>query len=479
MKLAQVSSSHVHAVVGTTFVSALSWLMSGYCHVSIAGIVGAIDANYVAPRGLHPYAADLLLGVTICATLGGTVLGAICARRLADRFGRRRTLIGAGILFLISALGSAYPESGVVPAGGLGANALWPFLFYRLLGGMAASLACGVAPMHVSEFAPSAVRGQLAAYQQIAIGGGICTALFVNWGIAIQGDDAWLLSMGWRFMMVSLGVPALAFLWLSCALPESPRWLISRGRETEARQILSRSAGPAEVEGLMRDLATAPAPAPSPPLMSFGVRVVVLGITLNVLQQFVGLTAISYYGPTILQRLGFHTDGALLGVLVARSLNLLATIAVVLLVDRVGRRPLLICGALLMGIALTVLGACLQGGDHAQLGFIAMCCYLVGFGISFGPIVWVLLAELFPAPIRPQAAQLALGAQWTANFLVAATFPLLFGAAWQGLPFWLYTAFCLLAVVVVVRFVPETAGVPNDRMGNYWRRKAGIRAVPG
>jgi SP family xylose:H+ symportor-like MFS transporter len=471
MKHAVVSTSHLQAIVGTTFVSALGWLMSGYCHLSISGLVGAIDHNYIAPRALHPVMANLLLGVTVCATLGGTIVGAMVARRAADRFGRRRTLTGAAVLFVVSALGSAFPESGLAP-GSLGPDALWPFIFYRVLGGMGASIAAAVAPLHVSEFAPTAVRGQLASYQQIAIGGGICMALLVNWGIAVQGDDAWLLRTGWRFMMVSLAVPALAFLWLSLTLPESPRWLISRGRHAEARKVLSRSADSREVDRMIEELSAPGVVVPRTPVLSFGLKVVMLGITLNLLQQLIGLTAISYFGPTILERLGYHSDSAMLGALIARALNLLATIAVVLLVDRVGRKPLLIAGALIMGPALVVLGWCLQTGEHAALGLAAMCCYLIGLGISFGPIVWVLLAEMFPAPVRAEASELAVKSQWAANGLVAVTFPVLFVATDPSLPFFIYAGFAVLAVIVVARCVPETAGVRNESMSRYWRARA-------
>ncbi len=228
----------------------------------------------------------------------------------------------------------------------MGPDAIWPFIFYRVIGGVAVGLASVIAPMYVAEFAPSAVRGQLGAYQQIAIAGGIAIVLFVNWGIALQGDDVWVLNTGWRYMMVSLAVPALAFFWLSFTVPETPSWLVKHGRIEEARRALSRSADPEEVNVMLEDLAKANGvQEKQAPLLAFGERVVFVGVALSLLQQLMGLNAISYYGPQILQRMGFHMDAAFLGVLVARSLNLLATMIVVLIVDRVGRKPLLIFGA--------------------------------------------------------------------------------------------------------------------------------------
>jgi MFS transporter, SP family, xylose:H+ symportor len=478
MKHAKVTTSHIRAVTGTTFVSTLSWLIGGYYTAQVTGVVDALDHNFIAPRGLPETAANLLLGFTVCSALAGTIFGALIARRAAELLGRKRSMIIAAILFLVSAFGSAFPELALAE-GSAGSDALWLFIFYRVLGGVAMGLASLVAPMHVSEFAPSALRGQLGAYQQIAIAGGIVIVLFVSWGIALQGDDVWVLESGWRYMMLSLAVPAFALLWLSFAVPESPSWLVKRGRIEEARRELSRSADPEELRSMLEDLSqgTRHEP-PAVPLMSFGARVVLVGIALNVLQQLVGLTALSFYGPQILQRMGYHMDSAMLGVLVARSLNFLATMVVVLIVDRVGRKPLLIVGALVMGLSLMAIGSVFQLHGSSNLGLIAVCCYLIGLGISFGPIVWIMLSEMYPAPIRAQATSISVTAQWGANFLVAASFPLLFrdstlsAATNGGFAFWIYGGFAMLAALVVLRFVPETKGIDSERLGAFWRRQA-------
>jgi SP family xylose:H+ symportor-like MFS transporter len=475
MKNAKVTTSHIQAVTGTTFVSTLSSLLFGYCTAVICGVVDAIDYNFIAPRGMHAAAANLLLGFTVCAALLGTIIGALCARRAAEMLGRKRPMIIAAVLFLASALGSAFPEFGFAPLGGLGPEAIWPFIVYRVIGGVAVGLASVIAPMYVSEFAPSAVRGQLGAYQQIAIAGGIAIVLFVNWGIALQGDDTWVLETGWRYMMVSLAVPALAFFWLSFTVPESPSWLVRHGRLEEARRALSRSADPDEVSVMLEDLAAGTQDVKSAPLMSFGARVVYIGVALSVLQQLMGLNAISYYGPLILQRMGYHMDAAFLGVLVARGMNLLATMSVVLVVDRVGRKPLLVAGALIMGAAMLVIGSLFESGHAGATGLVAVCCYLAGLGMSFGPIIWILMSEIFPAPIRAQAMSIAIAAQWGANFLVSASFPVF---PHGGFAFFVYGAFGLLAAFVVLRYVPETKGLDVESMGAFWRRQAGTSPVP-
>jgi len=479
MKVAKVSTSHIQAVTGTTFVSTLSSLLFGYCTAVIAGVVGAIDHNFIAPRGMHETAANALLGLTVCAALGGTILGALVARRTAELLGRKKPMILASVLFLVSALGSAFPETGLAPIGGMGPDAIWPFIVYRVIGGVAVGLASVIAPMYVAEFAPRAVRGQLGAYQQIAIAGGIAIVLFVNWGIALQGDDVWVLNTGWRYMMASLAVPALAFFWLSFSVPESPSWLVKHGRVEAARRMLSMSAEPDEVNAMLDDLAKASeVPVKPAPLLAFGLRVVMIGIALSLLQQLMGLNAISYYGPQILERMGFHMDAAFLGVLIARSLNLLATMIIVLIVDRVGRKPLLIVGALIMGFSMLAMGALFENDNTGAYGLVAMCCYMIGLGMSFGPIVWILMSEIFPAPIRGQAMSVAIAAQWSANFLVSFTFPVMFGNsglngfAHGGFAFWIYGAFGLLAAFVVMRFVPETKGVDGDQVAALWRRES-------
>src|SRR5688572_23428248 len=269
MKIAKVSTSHIQAVTGTTFVATLSSLLFGYATAVISGAVEALDHNFIEPLGLGGHTADMLLGLTVASALIGTIMGALVAGRTADFLGRKRSMLFASVLFLLSAMGSAFPEFGFAPVGTVSAEFIGPFIGYRMIGGVAVGIASMIAPMYVSEFAPSAVRGQLGAYQQIAIVGGMVIAYFVNWGITLQGDDAWVLQTGWRYMMVSLTVPALAFFWLSFSVPESPKWLVRTGRIEQARRALRRSAEPEEVEDMLADFAS-DAKNTTAPLFSFG-----------------------------------------------------------------------------------------------------------------------------------------------------------------------------------------------------------------
>jgi MFS transporter, SP family, xylose:H+ symportor len=479
MKLAKVTTSHIQAVTGTTFVATLSSLLFGYATAVISGVVGAINVNFIEPRGLSDTTAQALLGLTVCSALIGTIIGALAARPMASLLGRKRPMILASILFVVSAIGSAYPEIGIAPVGDMGAAAIWPFNFYRLLGGVAVGLASMIAPMYVGEFAPSAVRGQLGAYQQIAIIGGMTIAYCVNWGISLQGNDIWVLSTGWRWMMLALAVPALAFFYLSFSVPESPSWLMKKGRLDEARKVLSSSADAEEIRVAVAGLSAETVEEKHVPLFSFGVRVVLVGVALSVFQQLVGINTVLYYGPEILAKMGYHKDASYLGIVVACMVSLLATMVVVLIVDKVGRKPLLILGAIIMGVSMLMLGSLFHTQNTGMWGLAAVCLYLVGFAVSFGPMVWIMLTEMYPAPIRGQAMSIAVASQWIANLLVSGTFPLLLGNAglndaWHhGFPFWLYGALGILAAFVVYRHVPETRGVDSEMLAALWRREDG------
>ena len=477
MKLAKVSTSHIQAVTGTTFVATLSSLLFGYATAVISGAVGAIEHNFIAPRELSNTAANALLGLTVCSALLGTIIGALIARPTAALLGRKRPMILAAILFLVSAVGSAYPEIGVAKIGGTGAEAIWAFNLYRMIGGIAVGVASMIAPTYVGEFAPSAVRGQLGAYQQIAIIGGMTIAYFVNWGIALQGDDNWVLETGWRWMMLSLSIPAMAFFYLSFSVPESPSWLVKTGRIEQARKLLARSADPGEVRDMLEDLAASSPEEKPAPLFAFGARVVLVGIALSVFQQLVGINTVLYYGPEIFAKMGYHMDAAFLGTLVACMVNFMATMVVVLIVDKVGRKPLLIIGGIIMGLSMLALGSLFHSQQAGAFGLAALCLYLAGFAISFGPIVWIMMTEIYPAPIRGQAMSLAVASQWIANLVVSGTFPLLLGndtlnEAWNhGFPFWLYGSFGIIAAFIMLRYVPETRGVDSDQLTALWRRE--------
>lgn len=213
------------------------------------------------------------------------------------------------------------------------------------------------------------------------------------------------------------------------------------------------------------------------PLFTYGKRVVCVGIALSVFQQLVGINAVSYYGPSIFAEMGYHMNASFLAMVIASMVNFMVTMFVVLVVDKVGRKPLLIVGGLISGLSMLWLGSAFHADQAAFAGLAATCSFMVGFALSFGPIVWIMMTEIFPAPIRGQAMSVAVASQWMANLLVSASFPMLMGnewlnAAWNhGFAFWLYGAFAILAAFVVVRYVPETRGVDADQLVALWRRE--------
>jgi SP family xylose:H+ symportor-like MFS transporter len=271
----------------------------------------------------------------------------------------------------------------------------------------------------------------------------------------------------------------MAFFYLSFSVPESPIWLVKKGHIEKALKHFRGSTEMEEVQAIICDLAATGAGEndKATPMLAYGKRVVMCGIALCVFQQIVGINTVLYYGPTIFETMGYHTDAAYLCTLIACMVNLMSTMVVVLVVDKVGRKPLLILGGLIMGLSMIVLGVLFHANNTGVMALIAICAFLAGFAVSFGPIVWIMLTEIYPAPIKEKAMSFAVAAQWIANLLVSATFPMLLGsdslnAAWNhGFAFWLYGACGIAAAFVVMRFVPETRGVDSDALAALWRRE--------
>ena len=450
----------------------LGGLLFGYDTAVISGAISAIDANFIAPRGLPANAADALSGFAISSALIGTVIGAAIAGALATQFGRRPSLLIAAVLFFLSALGAAVPEIGLGPIGGMGVHALTPFAIYRILGGVGVGIASMISPLYIAEIAPAAQRGRLVAWQQIAIIGGMLIIYFVNWAIARQGDEAWLISTGWRFMFASGAIPAAAFFGLLFLVPESPRWLVQHGDAAEATAVLDRLGinRPGLIEEIRESLIE-----PRQPLLTYGVPLIIVGVLLSVFQQFVGINAVLYYAPEIFKNVGANTDTAMLQTIIVGAANFTFTLIAMMTVDRWGRKPLMIAGALVMAASMLALGAFFYWRQTGIGALIAMSAYIAGFALSWGPVVWILLAEIFPNSIKGQAMAIAVTAQWISNFAVSTSFKVLNGDPWltahfnHGFAYWLYGIMSLLAALFVWRMLPETKGRKLEEMGLLWK----------
>jgi SP family xylose:H+ symportor-like MFS transporter len=463
-------------VRGLAFVAALGGLLFGYDTAVISGAVGAIDYNFITPRGLPETAANSLSGWAISCALLGCVIGAALAGPMSQKLGRRGGLLVSAILFIISSIGSSYPEFGFLWIGGNGPEALTAFILYRILAGVAIGVASMLSPLYIAEIAPPRQRGQLVTYQQVAIVSGMTLVYFVNWFIAGQGDDQWVLTTGWRHMLTSASIPAALFFVLLLLVPETPRWLVMKGRMEEAKSVLARLSNETEARVVLNEIDESLRER-SGRLFAFGALVVFVGIMLSIFQQFVGINAVLYYAPLMFQNMGSSTDSALLQTVIVSIANIVFTLIALVTVDRWGRKPLLILGGLMMAAAMLTLGFLFNSHNVGTVALIAVMAYIAGFALSWGPVVWVLLAEIFPNSIKAKAMALAVAMQWIANLFVSWSFKVLDGNSAlnamfnHGFAYWIYGVMSILAALFVWRFVPETKGQSLEAIQHLWKPK--------
>lgn len=464
-------------VTGLTLVATLGGLLFGYDTAVISGAVGSIDANFIDQQQLSETAKNSLSGFTVSSALVGCFIGALIAGVLCNRIGRKGGLLVAAVLFLVSAIGSAVPEIGLGRIGEMGPHALVPFIVYRVLCGVGIGIASMLSPLYIAEIAPPHARGRLVSYNQMAIVLGIVLVFFVNYAIASRGTEVWLHATGWRLMLGSEALPALAFLLLLLTVPDTPRYLVMKGRTEEALGVLRRLGGDddpratlAEIEGSLV--------VRHERLFAFGALVIVVGLLLSIFQQLVGINAVLYYAPLMFKNLGASTDSAFLQTVVVGAANTVFTLVAIFTVDRLGRKPLMLIGAAAMAAAMIALGVCFYLHLLGLAPLIAIIAYIAAFALSWGPVTWVLLAEIFPNSIKGKALALAVAAQWIANLLVSWSFKVIDGNSAlnamfnHAFAYWLYGAMSILAFLFVWRFVPETKGRRLEQIQEMWGRPA-------
>lgn len=469
---------HSALVNGLALIVTLGGLLFGYDTAVISGAVNSIDYQFIAPLHLPETARDLLSGLTISSALFGCVIGASIGGWISTAFGRKRGLIVAAVLFLVSALGSAFPEAGLGSVNAMGSRALIPFNLYRVLCGIGVGIASMLSPAYIAEIAPADIRGRLVTYQQMAIVIGIGGVYFVNWAIALQGDHQWLMLWGWRWMLVSEAAPAVLFLVLLLLVPESPRWLCLKNREAEALAVLERLTDRERAERTLDEIRGSLVEHKSR-LFAFGWMVVFVGIMLSIFQQFIGINAVYYYAPVMFQNMGASTNSAFLQTVITGAANIVFTYFAMISVDKLGRKPLLFWGGIVMAASMFVLAYLFQVRDLGLPSLIAVVAYVGGFSLSWGPITWVMLAEIFPTSIKGQAMGIAVAAQWLANILVSWSFRVMDGSSYLNAAFhhsfayWLYGAMSVLASLFVWRFVPETKGHSLEEIQSMWEARSG------
>ncbi len=443
-----------------SIIAALGGLLFGYDTAVISGAIGFLRASFNLGPAETGFAAS--------SALIGCILGAAVAGPLSDRYGRKRALMLSAVLFTISAVGSAVPRT------------LVEFNVARIIGGVGVGMASMLSPLYIAEIAPPDIRGRLVSYNQFAIVTGILAVYFVNYYIAGLGNDLWNVTMGWRWMFGSETLPAVLFFFSLLAIPESPRWLVKRGEDQRALGILSRLSSPekarTEVAAIKATLAEKAESIAG--IFSPGMRIaLVIGIALAILQQITGINVFMYYAPEIFKQVGAGTDTALLQTVIVGAFNVTFTVIAIWTVDRIGRKPLLIIGASGMGLSLVGLGLAAYYTTTQAWVLIFILAYIGCFALSMGPVVWVVLSEIYPTRLRGRAMALATLLLWAANFVVSQTFPVINEDPWlvatfrHAFPFWLYAVFCAVTVVVTWLFVPETKGKTLEEIEQYWRKR--------
>ena len=453
-------------IVGITLVATLGGLLFGYDTAVISGTVNSLNAFLIIPNGLGKYA----LGSTVSSALIGCIIGGILSGFLSNRLGRKRTLLVAATLFFVSALGSGYPETLFFTYGKSSLGLMWMFNFYRIIGGIGVGLASAVCPMYIGEIAPAEIRGRLVSWNQFAIIFGMLVVYFVNWGIAKGQTEAWINATGWRFMFISEAIPAGLFGLLILFVPETPRYLCMANKEENALGVLTKIMGnKAKANQILLEIKETLIEKTKAKVFSYGKVVIIVGILLSVFQQFVGINVALYYAPVIFQSMGAAKDASMMQTVVMGMINVIFTLIAIMTVDKWGRKPLLITGSIGMAVGMFAISALAFNNIIGISTLVFIILYTGSFMMSWGPICWVLISEIFPNKIRGQAVAIAVAAQWAANYLISSTYPPMMEFS-GGLTYGFYGLMSVLSAIFVWKMVPETKGKTLEDMNKLWKK---------
>ena len=477
----QGSRSYLISIV---MVAVLGGLLFGYDTAVISGAEKGLQAFFM---GANDFVyTDFWHGFTSSSALIGCIIGSAISGLLASTWGRKRSLIFAGIMFFVSAWGSMCPETMVLAHGEPNLTLLIVFNIYRVIGGIGVGLASAVCPMYIGEIAPSNIRGMLVSWNQFAIIFGQLVVYFVNFFILGDhiapiiesigngmnqltngGEAAWAIETGWRYMFGSEMVPAGLFALLICFVPETPRYLAMNGQDEKAERILARINGAEQAKVILHDIKNT-VTEKKEKLMTYGFLCIFVGVMLSVFQQAVGINAVLYYAPRIYEAMGFNNPMML--TVFNGIVNLGFTCVAIFTVEKLGRKPLLIIGSL--GMAIGAIGVAITFGnpDLQLMCMISIMVYSASFMFSWGPICWVLIAEVFPNTIRGAAVAIAVAFQWIFNWIVSTSFVPLANSIGYWFTYGLYGVICVLAAVFVWRLVPETKGKTLEDMTRLWKK---------
>ncbi len=457
------------ALVMISSIAALGGLLFGYDTGVINGTQFYFSKYFELSAALKGWVVgSALLGCFTGASVSGVVSRAI---------GRKYSLIASALLFTVSAWGSGLPA--FLP------ESVTLLVIFRLIGGLGIGIASMNAPTYIAELAPANIRGRMVTFYQMAIVLGFFLVFLVTYFIGSGQGEAYNTNIGWRWMFWSELIPCILFFLLLFTVPRSPRWLMLKGKEEEAMKILHRIHGPATAETEMQEIRESLQQDSSIPLKDIFKKsvlpIVLIGAVFSGLQQFTGINAVLYYGADIFEKaLGFSQEDVLAQQILLAGVNVAFTILAMYTVDGWGRKPLVITGSLGMLAGFLMLGITIMTGQVGIISLIGILLFIGSFAMSMGPIVWVVLAEMFPNSIRSIAMSIAVAVQWACNYIVSQSFPVVVESPvntegiWNGsLPYFLFIGFIIIIILFTIRYIPETKGRSLEQIEKIWEEKYG------
>jgi len=449
-----------------TIVASLGGLLFGYD----TGVINGTQFYFSKYFDLD----SVMKGWLVASALVGCFWGALFAGVLSNEIGRKYSLIISAILFTLSAWGSGLPS--FIP------QETWLLVIFRMIGGVGIGIASMNAPTYIAELAPAQIRGRMVTFYQLAIVVGFFVVFLATYFIGSMGDEAYNIDQGWRYMFWSELIPCILFLILLFMVPKSPRWLMLKGRKEEAMKTLISIHGEEMAEVELKEISKTLDNTKIPISVIFTktfLPIILIGSALSILQQLTGINAVLYYGADIFEKaLGFGQEDVLAQQILLASVNLICTFIAMATVDKFGRKPLIYFGSVGMILGFLLLGVTLKTDNVGLLSLIGILVFIGSFALSMGPVVWVLLSEMFPNKIRSLAMSVAVAAQWAMNYVVSQTFPMVVessankeGTFWNGsLPYFIFIGFIFLIIIITYKFVPETKNKSLEELESIWKK---------
>lgn len=450
-------------LIGITLVATIGGLLFGYDTAVISGAEKSIQEYLIHGLGLSTF----VHGATISSALIGCIIGAVLSGTLARKFGRKKVLLFAAFLFFISALGSGFPEFLFFKRGEPTMGLLIMFNVYRIIGGVGVGLASAVCPMYIGEIAPAHLRGRLVSLNQFAIIFGMLVVYMVNRGIANGQTIEWINEIGWRNMFLSEAIPAGLFGILLFFVPESPRYLALTNNDDKALTILAKINGLEKAKQVLAEIKGS-IEQKYAHIFSYGKLVIVIGVLLSVFQQVVGINVALYYAPRIFETMGADKDASMMQTVVMGGVNVIFTILAILTVDKLGRKPLLMMGSVGMAIGMFALALFSYFEIISSATLVFIIVYTAAFMMSWGPICWVLISEIFPNNIRGKAVAIAVAAQWITNYIISSTGPSMLEYS-SVMTYSFYGVMSVLSLLFVWKMVPETKNKTLEEIEKIWK----------